>query len=78
MGKFNKIDNFYDKNYNKWLDIKSVKKYNIYDNYYFKKTINISDILDNYILDEILDMLDDKDIQLYLRKKKLKKIQNNF
>lgn len=35
-------------------------------------------ILNNYTPDEILDMLDDKDIELYLRNKKLKKITNKI
>lgn len=41
---------------------------------YTTKSITKSDVLDNFSPNELLNMLDDKDIELYLRNKKLKKI----
>lgn len=49
-----------------------------YDHLYMKKVINKSDVLNAFSPTQILDMLDDKDIELYLRNKKLKKITNKI
>lgn len=73
MGKFNNI----------WLTLNDDDNC-IYGDYYnnniLNKNIKIikSDILNNFKPNQILNMLDDKDIELYLRNKKLKKITNKI
>ena len=49
-----------------------------YDNLYMEKIITKSDVLNTFSPTQILDMIDDKDIELYLRNKKLKKITNKI